>query len=220
VDIIHRDFGLIAIKEALMSSIDLNRFYIDFDGSPHSIPLADHPDDYSTEITGRIYFFDGNIDEEGKEVKAGEISMTHVNLSGAMDDNRNLLDVLDAHQHTYNFAHYLLNEQGSPFSDALEELLDHEILNCNFLLVDDLWLLPSYRGYNLGLLALRAAIRHCGSSVGVVGMDVYPPQCYDPTSDHGYLWNRRSLRETRSEESTHCAGTSAESVLSVWKERH
>lgn len=69
-------------------SINITRFYNDLDGSPHSIPLADHPDDYTTEITGRIYFFDGDVDEEGKEVKIGEISMSHVNLSGAMDDNQ------------------------------------------------------------------------------------------------------------------------------------
>lgn len=112
------------------------------------------------------------------------------------------VEVLDAHQHTLEYAEVILDRQQSPYSLRLSKLLGDELWNLNLLILDRLEILPKYRGCGAGLFVPLALIERFGSGAGVVAMKPFPLQ-FEPKHSRESSWQRRlRLRNLPSDHKT------------------
>lgn len=138
------------------------------------IPLTpEEPDDFIHEISGKILC--GRYDNTRDQI-AGLFRVYYVNFELGQNHNMSAFDILDAYQHTFDYADAVLGSNGSLFSERLQNLLEDEIWNFNLLILDRIELLPKYRGRCLGLLVMRSLIERFGAGAGVVGIKPFPLQ--------------------------------------------
>lgn len=143
------------------------------------IPLTpQEPEDFIHEVCGKILCT--NLDDE-KDRIAGRFRLYYADFELAENHGVSSLEVLDAHQHTFEYAEAALDSNEVTFSARLQKLLGDEIWNPNFLILDRIEILPRYRGKGVGLRVLVSLIERFGAGAGVVGMKPFPLQF---ESDH------------------------------------
>jgi hypothetical protein len=138
------------------------------------IPLTpEEPEDFIHEICGRILCWNQN---GAKEQTAGRFRVYYADFELGQNHNVSAHYILDAHQHTFDYAKAVLDSDGAPFSRRLYNLLGDDIWNFNFLILDRVELLPRFRGSGVGLFVLWSLIERFGAGAGVVGMKPFPLQ--------------------------------------------
>ena len=138
------------------------------------IPLIlEEPEDFIHEICGKILCGENH---GRKDQIAGLFRIYYADFELGQNHNVSAREILDTHQHTFDFADAVLDSAETPFSRSLHNLLGNEIGSYNFLILDRVELLPKYRGNGVGLLVLRSLIERFGAGAGVVGMKPFPLQ--------------------------------------------
>ena len=152
------------------------------------IPLTfEEPEDFIHEICGKILSSENQAE---KDRIAGMFRIYYADFELGQNHDVTAREILDTHQHTFDYADAVLNSDETPFSKRLLNLLGNEIGNLNFLILDRVELLPKYRGNGVGLLVLRSLIERFGAGTGVVGMKPFPVQ-FEPKDATDSPWRRR-----------------------------
>ena len=103
-------------------------------------------------------FLDGEQDNDDREHPAGQVRLFVLNADAAEREDENLFDVLDEREETAAYIPLLGDDAGN-FSPAVCKILAEEMVFCrNILILDRLEILPRFRGQQLGLRYVRAAI--------------------------------------------------------------
>src|SRR5260370_24732047 len=113
------------------------------------------PGDFIHELSGNILC---STEEDQRDRIAGRFRVYYANFELAENHGVTAFEVLDAYQHTFDYAETVLDSDERPFSTRLYKLLANEIWNFNFLILDRVELLPKYRGNGVGLLILCCLI--------------------------------------------------------------
>ncbi|HBB89257.1 MAG TPA: hypothetical protein DC047_16760 [Blastocatellia bacterium] len=122
---------------------------------------------------------------------AGRFRLYYADFETALNHNVSAFEVLDAYQHTLDYAEAILGSNEGLFSARLQKLLEDEIWNLNFLILDRVEILPKYRGGGLGLLVLTSLIERFGAGAGVVGLKPFPLQLEPKDSRDSSAWTKR-----------------------------
>ena len=120
------------------------------------------------------------IDEHGEEFEGdpviGKAHVVVLNLEGADKAGVARFDVLDTEAW---LAHYmvLFSDYAGEFSKPVLKLLGEDVVfSNNILILDRLEILPDYRGEELGLRFIKAAVRRYGIGCRLVAIKPYPLQ--------------------------------------------
>jgi GNAT superfamily N-acetyltransferase len=170
-----------------MSLVDLSFCTLRIDPFRRVQLIPEEPEDFVHEISGRVLCADL---EASKDRIAGRFRLYYVDFELAQNHGMSAVEVLDANQHTLEFASAILDRNQAPFSSQLQGLLGDEIWNSNLIILDRLEILPKYRGRGAGLMILIALIERFGSGAGVVGMKPFPLQS-EPSQSADSSWAKR-----------------------------
>jgi GNAT superfamily N-acetyltransferase len=134
---------------------------------------------YLAEYEGDLFvFLDDNREEgldDGEQV-AGQARLFVLNADAAESEGENLFDLLDRRAETAAYIPLLGDEIGN-FSPAVCKILGEDMALCrNMLILDRLEILPQYRGQQLGLKYMRAAITRFGIGCRLVAIKPFPLQ--------------------------------------------
>ena len=159
--------------------------------------FAGEPNECVYEYAGDVL----NEEESGKQTRIGKFRAYYIDVERSMNERMSLSDVLDAHsQETFDYFDDIFGENSPEFSDAVDQLLNSEIFQTNLLILDRLELLPSYRGYLLGLKIMAHMITRFSPGAGVVAIKPYPLQLEDTDASDDEWRSKLLLDEFQSEE--------------------
>jgi hypothetical protein len=134
---------------------------------------------YLAEYEGELFVF---LDDDREEVLddsaqvAGRARLFVFNADAAENDGESLFDLLDRRAETAAYIPLLGNEAGN-FSSAVCQMLGEEMaLSQNMLILDRLEIFPQFRGQQLGLKYVRAAITRFGIGCRLVAIKPFPLQ--------------------------------------------
>lgn len=134
---------------------------------------------YVAEYEGDLFVvLDSGRDEEfdDREHLAGHSRLFVVNADALENNGEDLADLLDRRVETAAFIPLLGNDDGN-FSSAVCKILRDEITaSRNMLILDRLEILPGFRGQELGLRFMRAAITRFGLGCRVAAIKPFPLQ--------------------------------------------
>jgi hypothetical protein len=142
----------------------------------------DHGGLYLAAYEGELHVF---LDED-REQLAGHTRLFVLNAGGAQRDGESLFNLLDMCPETAAFIPLLGDEDGE-LAPAVREVLDEPVTSSrNMLLLDRLEILPAFRGQDLGLSYLAAAISRFGLGCRLAAVRPLPsPSAGQPGSPPG-----------------------------------
>jgi hypothetical protein len=121
-------------------------------------------------------FLDDEQESHDREHPAGQVRLFVLNADAAEHEDENLCDVLDVREETAAYIPLLGNDAGN-FSRAVCKILGEEMVFCrNILILDRLEILPRFRGQQLGLRYVRAAISRFGIGCRLATIKPFPLQ--------------------------------------------
>jgi GNAT superfamily N-acetyltransferase len=136
-----------------------------------SMSAYDHGGLYVAAYEGEIHAF---LDDEFEQ-PAGHARLFVLNADAAERDGESLFNLLDTRSETSPFIPLLGDEEGE-LAPAVREVLDEPVITCrNMLLLDRLEILPAFRGQDLGLRYLAAAITRFGLGCRLAAARLLPP---------------------------------------------
>jgi GNAT superfamily N-acetyltransferase len=117
---------------------------------------------------------DDHADDNGR--RAGTTRLFVLNADAAEKDDVDLCELLDRRSETAAFIS-LIGEEPGNFSAGVYRLLNEEVIFCrNLLLLDRLEILPEFRGQELGLKFMKAAITRFGLGCRLAVLKPFPLQ--------------------------------------------
>ena len=149
-------------------------FRIDFE-----VRLSDSGDDAEDSILryrGKIRV----LDEVDNETFAGRIDASVIDVDSGTSSYHAILDV------TADFAQYtpLISREGDDFSKAVYRASKLDGLSSpNLLILEELEILPDFRGQALGLQVIDRVTRRLGSGCGITAMLPHPLQAHAKVHD-------------------------------------
>jgi GNAT superfamily N-acetyltransferase len=121
-------------------------------------------------------FLDDEQENDGREHPAGQVRLFILNADAAESEGESLFDVLDERAETAAYIHLLGDDAGN-FSRAVCKIVGEEMVFCrNILILDRLEILPRFRGQQLGLKYVRAAISRFGIGCRLAAIKPFPLQ--------------------------------------------
>jgi hypothetical protein len=121
-------------------------------------------------------FLDDEQENDDREYPAGQVRLFVLNENAAECEGENLFDVLDERAETAAYIP-LLGDVAGNFSRAVCKILGEEMVFCrNILILDRLEILPRFRGQQLGLQYVRAAISRFGIGCRLAAIKPFPLQ--------------------------------------------
>jgi len=130
------------------------------------------PDDLIYEISGEIL----DVDEYDEQTHIGRFRLYYVDVERAYNEGVSVFSIMDSYAHTVDYFDAIFGDSSPDFSEALQELLDHDLVGSNLLILDRVEIFPAYRGKRLGLQALKHMVKRFSPGAAVVAMNPYPLQ--------------------------------------------
>ena len=108
---------------------------------PGLIPLPfEEPEDFIHEMCGKILHRENHSE---RDQVAGRFRIYYADFEVGQNHNVTAREILDTYQHTFDYADAVLDSNETPFSRRIHNLLNNEIGNLNFLILDRVELLPN-----------------------------------------------------------------------------
>jgi hypothetical protein len=114
--------------------------------------------------------------DEDREQRAGHARLFVLNADAAEQEGKSLFNLLDMRPETSAFIPLLGDEDGELASAVLEVLGERATSSRNMLLLDRVEILPAFRGQELGIKYLRAAISRFGLGCRLAAACPFPLQ--------------------------------------------
>jgi len=131
---------------------------------------------YLAEYNGEVFVTLEGDEGDDTARRAGSTRLFVLNADAAENDNQDLCELLDRRSETAAFIP-LIGEDSGNFSSAICRFLGEEMFLCrNVLLLDRLEILPQYRGQELGLQFMKAAIIRFGMGCRLAALKPFPLQ--------------------------------------------
>lgn len=141
---------------------------------------ADLYDEYVLEIRGNIITTKVNPDIEQDSQDIGCIKARLIQMSRIINDGVNIFELYDSFdQYFHDIYGELFDVENDEFTETLQRQFSELGSDSNVLLIDDVEVLPAYRGKRLGLAAAHRAIDVFGPWDCLVIVPLYPPQFYE-----------------------------------------
>lgn len=148
-------------------------------------------DEYVLEIYGEITVTEISpemIEKDPEQV--GHINARLIQMGRIINDGESIFDVYDSFD---QYFHEIYGELFDPDSDDFTETLQRQFkelsADTKVLLIDDVEVLPVYRGNRVGLVAVHRLIDVFGAWDCLVIIPIYPPQFYVYRNDTE--WKKR-----------------------------
>lgn len=116
--------------------------------------------------------------EDGGDIEIiGQVKFLVAYLDQAWDSDHHLYAILDAHSE-YLARHIfdVLDAETAEFNEAIQEHFNHNIFGANFCLIQEVQIKPRFRGYNLGIKALKDIVFHYSEACDLFMIEPYPLQ--------------------------------------------
>lgn len=156
-----------ATADAVPASIYVPLLYMDL---KREVTCSDAEDAFLGKYDGKLRDADSN------EV-AGRVGLYVVDLDGAGEAGHPAFDVLDSEAATAEYIELLSAKEDGNFSPAVNALLnDAPAFSNNMLIINVIELLPSYRGYGLGLTCMETCLRHFRLGCRIAAIKPFPLQ--------------------------------------------
>jgi hypothetical protein len=118
----------------------------------------------------------------------GKFEIFYVDIRLAMNKGVALYKVFDSHSaELVEYHDRLFQPLSYDFNDSILTALDEDILDHNLLIINNIQLLPKFRGKNLGLVILRDMIDRFSAGVSIVAINPFPVQC-EPVTEENAKW--------------------------------
>jgi hypothetical protein len=135
-----------------------------------SLSEYDHGGLYLAAYEGDIHVF---LDEDNEQL-AGHVRLFVLNADAAERDGESLFNLMDQRRETASFIP-LLGDGDGELSPVVRDILGEPVTaSCNMLLLERLEILPPFRGQELGLKYVAAAITRFGLGCRLVAACVPP----------------------------------------------
>jgi hypothetical protein len=118
----------------------------------------------------------------------GKFEIFYVDVRQAMNKGVALYKVFDSHSYELvAYYDHLFQPLSYDLQDNISAALDNDILDHNLLIINNIQLLPKFRGKNLGLVILRDMIDRFSAGVSIVAINPFPVQC-EPVTEENAKW--------------------------------
>ena len=131
---------------------------------------------YLAEYNGEIFVTLESDDDDDTGHHAGTTRLFILNADAADHDDVDLCELLDRRPETAAFIPLIGEQPGSLSSDVYRLLREETVLSTNLLLLDRLELLTQFRGQELGLKFMKAAITRFGMGCRIAVLKPFPLQ--------------------------------------------
>lgn len=117
-------------------------------------------------------------DEWGKEIEdIGQLEFLMIYIHQTWESHFPLLDILDAHsEYLVRYISQVIDTDSEEFDDRILQHYDNLVLGANICLIKNIQVLPKYRGFQIGIKALRDLLFHYASSCALFIVQPYPLQ--------------------------------------------
>ena len=152
------------------------RYDIDFQIRKR-LAQADLYDEYVLEIHGDITYrqIDPDIEENPQHI--GHIKVRLIQMGRMINDGANIFELYDSFdQYFHDIYGELFDVKNDEFTETLQRQFKELSDGTDVLLIDDVELLPPYRGKRFGLAAVHRTIDVFGPWNCLVVIALYPPQ--------------------------------------------
>jgi len=171
------------------------RFDVDFQAKKCLSELELY-DEYVLEINGELTATEINPDLLEKDPQyIGHIRARLIQMGRITDDEKSILELFDSFD---QYFHDIYGELFDPESDGFTETLQRQFqeLNAgsNVLLIDEVEVLPAFRGKKMGLAVVHRIIGVFGAWNSLVIMPIYPPQFHEHRDN--IEWKEKMLAGT------------------------
>ena len=140
----------------------------------HSTLVDDQePSRYHRCIDGKVKLCDD--EDADQRTTIGHFSIIVIDVEAAVNEEERMFDVFDCDGRTVDY--FSLYDEDMGFAPEVTKVLKGgERWAPNMLVIDDLKILPKYRGKGYGLQVLRWLQLHFGTGCGIVAMIPFPLQ--------------------------------------------
>ncbi len=160
-----------------IDDLDLTLFSMDF--SCRDIlggTLGEDPIDFVSEYEFKIKTYSDESGQKEELVGKGKLSLIHFSL--AIDANFRLYDVMDSTASILDMSEKLFNweQDRDPFEKLEEYFAGVPFLNSDICFVEEVEVLPAFRGQGIGKAALISIARKFYNSCGLIVARAFPLQ--------------------------------------------
>lgn len=134
-------------------------------------------DEYVLEIHGNITYRQINPDIEENPQHLGHIKARLIQMGRIINDGKNIFELYDSFdQYFHDIYGELFDVENDEFTETLCQQFKELSDGTNVLLIDEVEILPPYRGKRFGLAAVYRTIDVFGAWNCLVIIPLYPPQ--------------------------------------------
>ncbi len=126
-------------------------------------------------------------DTGAEEQYMGEVRFLMVHLDHILESDHYAFDVLDAHSEY--LARHILKVFDPDTFEYTNEVMQHyqeDLIHLKICFIENIQLLPKYRGYNIGAKAIKDIVFHHGSGCGLFMLQPFPLQFETPEKQKDY----------------------------------
>lgn len=117
----------------------------------------------------------------------GEVKFLMIYIDQIFDADLNIFDVIDDHSEALATDIFkFIDTETERFNEWIMDYLDQIVIGSNICLIENIQILPSYRGYQIGAKALRDLLFHYTAASGLIMVQPYPLQFEDPRNVKDY----------------------------------
>ena len=138
-------------------------------------------DEYVLEINGTITVTEITPELIEKDPQClGHISARLIQMGRALNDGTNIFELYDSFdQYFHDIYGELFDPENGEFTETLRRQFKDIGTDSNILLIDEVEILPAYRGKRIGLATVHRVIDVLGAWDCLVILPIYPPQFYE-----------------------------------------
>lgn len=173
--------------------------FLECDASPYPFSPSE-PSDFVYETDGQITVRSVGMSRE----VAGRFQVAYLDVEQAANESISAYDVFDSHQYTCDFYDAIFASGDGEANPRLLKLLKNDdYYVANVLIINRVELLAQFRGYAIGILAMRALIQRFSAGAAVVAIKPFPLQFESYKPEERDTWQAQlSLEEFSSNEHT------------------
>jgi hypothetical protein len=171
------------------------RYDVDFQ-TRKCLHQLDYYDEYVLDASGKITLTEITSDGTEKDPRPiGHLNVRLVQMGRCINDGASLFELFDSFD---QYFHDIYGQLFDPGIDTFTETICRQFKDLgsssNILLIDEVELLPPFRGERIGLAAVHRAIDVWGPSDCLVIIPLYPAQFYDRRDDAD--WKKKMQPDT------------------------